>query len=130
MNQPPDGITLGSGPTNASDRVLVEAQRRLDDFLADEKRKDILAVFNTPEGKRVLIWLLDESRALLDPFDRDPLAMANAVGHQDMGRQLIERLNQTDLRMFPSLLLHRLEERSRLAVIREKLVAELRTRPS
>jgi hypothetical protein len=72
----------------------------------DELDKAFRAIIKTPEGKRVLFWMLEQCAIYQDAFSADHTNATNyMLGRQNAGRRLIEKLDQLDPRFYPQLLL-------------------------
>lgn len=62
-------------------------------------------VFDTPAGKRVLFWMLEQCSIYTDAFAGDNNATNYTLGLQAGGRKLIDKLDEIDPRFYPQLLL-------------------------
>lgn len=109
---------------SASKTGHVRASTVMRKYQDEERVNDLRSVLQSDEGKRFILRLLDESRALVDPFNRDSLQMAHDVGMQALGRTLIAWLGQADPAAFPRLLLQRLENQRRADEVRQTLIAQ------
>ena len=82
-----------------------EAISRADEVRLNEMDNAYRAVFQTPEGKRVLFDIL----TMCGIYDRAFTAENNAtnflLGKQEAGKAVIARLDQIDNRFYPQLLL-------------------------
>jgi hypothetical protein len=63
------------------------------------------AVITTPQGKRVLFWVLEQAAIYRDAFTGDRSATDYVLGQQAIGRRLIGVLDEIDPRTYPRLLL-------------------------
>lgn len=108
---------------NAANPAQVHAATKLREWKTDEESNDLRLVYQSEAGKRFLLRLLDETRVLLDPFNRDPVQMAHDVGYQAIGRTMIAWLGRADPAAFPTLLLHRLKQKADEEVARGQLTA-------
>jgi len=88
----------------------------IDDLLTDpgaakeaRDRQNLLdafkAVLATPQGKRVLFWVLEQAAIYRDAFSGDDAATNYVLGQQSVGRKLIDLMDQIDPRTYPRLLL-------------------------
>jgi hypothetical protein len=68
------------------DRVERERQERID--------KDLRAVMATPEGRRVVFWLVDELAGLAGDRGFDAESRAVDSGRRAVGRDLVRRLGR------------------------------------
>lgn len=117
-----EDTVIGGQQPNAANPAQVKASTKAREWKTDEQTNDLRRILQLPEGQRFIIRLLEESRVLLDPFNRDPIQMAHDVGFQAIGRTLITWLGQADPAAYPRILLQRLEEKKQADIARQRLV--------
>lgn len=80
-----------------------------EDVKADREHADLLeafkAVLATPQGKRVLFWVLEQAAIYRDAFSGDSAPTNYMLGQQAVGRRLIGVMDEIDPRTYPRLLL-------------------------
>lgn len=78
-------------------------QERLD---YEDTSEALKAVLSTPAGKRVLFWILSECSIYRSAYAGELAAATNfELGRQDVGRRIIQRMDEIDPRIYPQLLL-------------------------
>lgn len=63
------------------------------------------AVLSTPQGKRVLFWVLEQASVYRDAFAGEDAPTNYTLGQQSIGRRLIGKMDELDARTYPRLLL-------------------------
>lgn len=63
------------------------------------------AVLDTPQGKRVLFWVLEQAAIYRDAYSGESAPTNYMLGQQAIGRRLIGVLDEIDPRAYPRLLL-------------------------
>jgi len=84
-------------------------------------------ILGTIEGKRVVFWLLGRAGLYSDPFSIDDAVERYKLGRRSLGLELLDKLNQTDARLYPSLIMDMAEAREMDRAARE---AATRAKPT
>lgn len=77
----------------------------LEQIARDELNGAFRSVFASPDGKRVLFWILEQCAIYQDAWSGENNATNYQLGRQASGRRLIEKLDEIDPRIYPQLLL-------------------------
>lgn len=83
------------------------------DYRQSELAKALGSVAGTPEGRRVLFWVLEQAGIYQDAYSADDAATNYRLGQQSIGRRLIEAFDLIDPRAYPRLLLDLAEMQER-----------------
>lgn len=72
----------------------------------DELNDAIKATLASGAGKRVLFWVLEQCAMYESPFAGANTNATNFIlGRQDVGRRVLDQLNEIDPRIYPQLLM-------------------------
>jgi hypothetical protein len=79
------------------------------------------AVFSTPEGKRVMFWMLEQCAIYGEAYAGEHTNATNyTLGLQAGGRKLIAKLEQLDPRYYPTLLMAVAQDKAMKMAARER----------
>lgn len=79
---------------------MTDLDREIEDLNAAMR-----SVLATPDGKRVMFWLLSEAAIYRDAFSGDAGATNYVLGQQSVGRKIIQKMDELDPRTYPKLLI-------------------------
>lgn len=71
----------------------------------DDLNAAVSAVAATPEGRRVLFWLLECAALYADPFGGTDAATNYLLGRQSIARMMLTKFDEINPRLYPSMLM-------------------------
>jgi hypothetical protein len=72
----------------------------------EDLKRALAEVFKLASGKRVLFWVLSECSIYRSAYAGEMAAATNfELGRQDVGRRIIDKLDEIDPRFYPQLLM-------------------------
>jgi len=96
-----------------------------DDVQADRLVSDMRAVLDLPQGRRLLLWLLEASGVSRSSWTGDVGATQFRLGESNMGLRLIALMGRVGEQEYPKLLLEAAQEKEKMrAVHRHKQEGE------
>jgi hypothetical protein len=81
---------------DASDEDQVKERKKVAKQADDDRLETLNGIMGTTQGRDWMFALLERCRVFATPFSTNALLMANAVGHQDIGRYLLGDLTTPD----------------------------------
>lgn len=68
-------------------------------------RNAFRVLLGTVEGRRVVFWFLGRAGLYTDPFDTDESVERYKLGRRALGLEVLDKINQTDARLYPQMIL-------------------------
>jgi hypothetical protein len=94
--------------TNYGDPDQVKANDQILDLAEKQLRKDIREVAGTPQGRRLLWWILEQSNLYSPSFTGNSHTFFNE-GRRDIGLRILSKITEAEPELYPRLMMENLD---------------------